>query len=697
MNIKHFLWLSAIIIIAFLCIPESASSKQLVADDGITWETQRRIIPGNYPRMAELKDGSLMLTFEHGIKDGAGVAISMIRSLDDGATWSQPTQIAFTTNGHDFANAFPLQLQNGRIIISFRDHIPLPNKDVNYRLPVYASDDNGKTWCYYSIVEDYKKTSHYLDGVWEPIFLQLQNGMLQCYYADGRDHGIVMRYSRNNGKTWSQKKIKVATCEKGDGMPGIVQLPNGEIVVNFESGETKDQLVVVRCTFSKNNGKTWSKVRPLIYEAHNKSGKAKWSAAAPALARLKDGRLISSFQTDENVKYKKGDKMADPSVPGYDPISKSVLKYVTSIDSGRTWSKNSTWLMGTVEDPALWNYVFVSKKGIIYMMKAGVDMRRGFPGEKNSKQKMFSNKNTQVKTCADPFILKYKDIYYLYCTADTHLTDLGIPVYKSTDLVNWEGPCGAGPNGLALYKDDVWGNRMFWGGDVLEKNGKFYMYPTVEEHLIVAVSDSPLGPFKQKIKKPMHKKTKEIDVSVFVDDNGKTYIYFVKLEGGNKIFVAELSNDLLSMKNNTIKFCIESEEGTWERGPNKPRAFVAEGAYTFKHNGYYYLTYTANHFVSKDYAIGYATSKKPTGPWKKYKGNPILSATELVHGPGNGMFILSPDGSEMLLAYHVHNSTNAVWPRKLAIDRTRFKKNPKGGPDILVINGPTVEEQPVPK
>jgi len=312
-------------------------------------------------------------------------------------------------------------------------------------------------------------------------------------------------------------------------------------------------------------------------------------------------------------------------------------------------------------------------------------------------KKLFANKNTQVKQCADPFILKYKGVYYLYCTADTYLTDLGIPVYKSKDLVNWEGPCGKGPHGLALYKDDVWGENRFWGGDVLEKNGKFYMYATVEEHLVVAVSRSPLGPFKQKIKKPMHKSPKEIDCSVFVDDNGKAYIYFIRLDGGNKVYVAELSKDMLSMKEKTIKFCLESEDGTWERGPNKPRAFVTEGAYTFKHNGYYYLTYTANHFRSKDYAIGYATSKKPTGPWKKYKGNPILSATEKVHGPGNGMFIFSPDRSEMFLAYHVHNSTNAVWPRKLAIDKARFKKNPKGGPDILVVDGPTVEEQPVPK
>ena len=36
-------------------------------------------------------------------------------------------------------------------------------------------------------------------------------------------------------------------------------------------------------------------------------------------------------------------------------------------------------------------------------------------------------------------------------------------------------------------------------------------------------------------------------------------------------------------------------------------------------------------------------------------------------------------------------------PRALAIDRAYFKKNPEGGHDILVIDGPTIDEQSMPK
>ena len=308
---------------------------------------------------------------------------------------------------------------------------------------------------------------------------------------------------------------------------------------------------------------------------------------------------------------------------------------------------------------------------------------------------LYSNPLVTPPTGADPFVLKHEGIYYLYCTAENHLTDTGIPVYTSTNLVDWVGPAGNGPSGLALHENDVWGDTWFWGGDVIEKDGTFYMYATVEEHLVVATSDSPLGPFTQAVKEPMHS-TKEIDSSVFSDDDGKYYIYYVRFENGNVEYVAELSDDLLSMKEETITFCLRAQSGTWERGPNPPQASVLEGAYAVKHNGVYYLIYTANHFASIDYSMGYATSASPFGPWTRYSGNPILQQTANLHGPGNGMVIDSPDGSEMFLCYHVHYDLNNVGPRRVALDRIWFEADPQGGIDILVLNGPTVALQRYP-
>jgi hypothetical protein len=49
-----------------------------------------------------------------------------------------------------------------------------------------------------------------------------------------------------------------------------------------------------------------------------------------------------------------------------------------------------------------------------------------------------------------------------------------------------------------------------------------------------------------------------------------------------------------------------------------------EGSFTFKKDGIYYMMYSANHFGGENYAVGYATSGSPLGPFKKANNNPIL-------------------------------------------------------------------------
>ena len=85
-------------------------------------------------------------------------------------------------------------------------------------------------------------------------------------------------------------------------------------------------------------------------------------------------------------------------------------------------------------------------------------------------------------------------------------------------------------NGLALHKDDVWADSRFWAPEIYEIDGKFYMYYTADEHICVAIADSPLGPFRQNEKKPMVAGEKMIDSSLFIDEDGKPYLFFVPLQ-----------------------------------------------------------------------------------------------------------------------------------------------------------------------
>lgn len=300
----------------------------------------------------------------------------------------------------------------------------------------------------------------------------------------------------------------------------------------------------------------------------------------------------------------------------------------------------------------------------------------------------YNNAGGLLPDIADPFVLRHKGEYYVYGTGGN-----GIKVYKSKDLAHWSEAIGA-TEGYALHNRDSWGNKWFWAPEILQRNGRFYMYYSVEERIAVATSESPLGPFKQPKMEPYHLDVGEIDTHPFVDDDGKVYMYWVKFDRGNVIYVAEMTDDLLGLKEETITFCFRKEQ-KWEDSPDH-NCSVNEGPWVIKHKGIYYCAYSANSFMSKDYGVGYATAPTPYGPWTKYEHNPILSMNATVYGPGHHCVIDSPDGKERFMVYHTHYDTTRVQRRKLAIDRMRFAPNPDGGPDILEVWGPTMTPQPLP-
>ncbi len=272
---------------------------------------------------------------------------------------------------------------------------------------------------------------------------------------------------------------------------------------------------------------------------------------------------------------------------------------------------------------------------------------------------------------ADPFILPYNGKYYHYATNDS----CGFKVSSSDDMAEWKA------EGYCLKKGEgVIGDRWFWAPELTVKDGKIYMVYVAEEHLAVAVADSPLGPFKQK-KLGWLSERKAIDGSFFIDDDGKAYLYYVRVDDGNVIYGAPLSDDLQTLFDDKEKKLI-SAELPWETVALK----TAEGPFMLKHNGKYYLTFTCNDYRSKDYAVGYAVSDNPMGPFVKYEGNPILKRDEKMCGTGHHSFTTTKDGEQLLCVYHVHHDENNVHPRLTCVDKAEFVKNPDGGDDILKIN-----------
>jgi len=272
---------------------------------------------------------------------------------------------------------------------------------------------------------------------------------------------------------------------------------------------------------------------------------------------------------------------------------------------------------------------------------------------------------------ADPTIFYNDNTYYLYgtTTGNTPLNGQGFQVYSSTDLENWTGPVGA-QGGLALKKGDAFGTQGFWAPQIFKYNNQFYMFYTANESIAVATSENPIGPFRSVSKEALAAPVKQIDPFVFMDDDGKKYLYHVRLTNGNRIFVAELNDDLLSIKPETLTECISSQL-QWENTQNVSWP-VAEGPTVIKKEGLYYLIYSANDFRNPDYAVGYATSKSPLGPWEKSTSNPIISRKALnVNGTGHGDLFLDKN-NQFQYILHAHYSTTSEAPRKAAIIQMNF-------------------------
>lgn len=290
--------------------------------------------------------------------------------------------------------------------------------------------------------------------------------------------------------------------------------------------------------------------------------------------------------------------------------------------------------------------------------------------EKGNEEK--SSSQSSPVLLADPTIFYDNGTYYLYgtTTGDTPLNGNGFMVYTSTDLKKWKGPDGA-QNGLALKKGEAFGTQGFWAPQILKYNNKFHIIYTADENIAIASSNSPIGPFVNESKAPMFSTGKQIDPFVFIDTDGKKYLYHVRLTNGNRIFVAELKDDLSGIKEETLKECI-SGVLLWENTQNVSWP-VTEGPTVLKHNGLYYMIYSANDFRNPDYAVGYATAKSPYGPWEKAAESPIISKKNVgINGAGHGDVFYDKSG-KMKYVLHTHNSNSGVSPRKAGIIDITFE------------------------
>jgi beta-xylosidase len=269
---------------------------------------------------------------------------------------------------------------------------------------------------------------------------------------------------------------------------------------------------------------------------------------------------------------------------------------------------------------------------------------------------------------ADPTIYVEDGVYYLTGTGGQRQGLPGFALLISNDLKTWTPPAGGNDStGRILTRgDQTFGARGFWAPQIFKADDTYYLTYTADEQTVLAQSTSLLGPYRQKEVRPIDGSVKNIDSFIFKDDDGKYYLYHVRLNQGNYLWVAEFDLEKGKIKPETLTKCFDQTE-PWEATPNYQSDPIMEGPTVIKLKNKYYLFYSANHFMNIDYAVGYAVSDSPYGPWIKQKDSPILHRSIVgENGSGHGDFFEGSDG-RLYYVYHVHFSQNQASPRKTRI------------------------------
>lgn len=296
-------------------------------------------------------------------------------------------------------------------------------------------------------------------------------------------------------------------------------------------------------------------------------------------------------------------------------------------------------------------FVFRGRKGVKI---ANFDWWK-FRGIEECNMPIFTTKYT-----ADPSPIVVGDTLFLYASHDSHPEDIHDPnernsagffmydwlLWTTTDMVNWTEH-GA----VASLRDFEWRSREngAWAIQTVERNGKFYLYAPLHGNGIgVLVADSPYGPFKDPLGKPLvwqKEHWEDIDPTVYVDDDGQAYMYW----GNPHTYYVKLNEDMISTSGDIVKLDYHIDH-------------YQEGPWFYKRNGHYYLAYASTCCPE---ALGYAMSDSPTGPWKS-KGY-IQRPTERNRGNHPGIvdykgrsYVFGQNYDIMHIDTYVHHERRSV-------------------------------------
>ena len=318
-------------------------------------------------------------------------------------------------------------------------------------------------------------------------------------------------------------------------------------------------------------------------------------------------------------------------------------------------------------------------KKLFYVSCMALMVACGSAPQKEVKKTFVAEGNPLItdKFTADPAPMVYEGTLYLYVGHDEYYEgqdsasggkEFNITewlCYSTTDMKTWTD------HGSGLKPTDFkWAVGEAWASQVVEKDGKFYYYTTVQagepfvgKAVGVAVSDSPTGPFVDAIGAPLvHDKMtdngvrgwwNDIDPTVLIDGEDAWLCW-----GNGTCFMAKLKPNMIELDGEIKVVDVPS--------------FV-EGPWLHKHNGLYYLTYAGMGQGREN--IAYATATSMEGPWT-YQGE--------LTGMAENSFTIHPGiveyNNQWYLFYHnatltIDGIQGAIGRRSVCVDKLYYHED----------------------
>ena len=248
---------------------------------------------------------------------------------------------------------------------------------------------------------------------------------------------------------------------------------------------------------------------------------------------------------------------------------------------------------------------------------------------------------------ADPEARFYDGQYWIYATRSStdYTAQLNLDAFSSIDLVHWEKH-----EGIVEMANFPWVWRAVWAPTIAERGGKYYLIFASNDiqsddevgGLELAVSDSPAGPFRGGLGKPLIDRfighAQPIDAHLFKDDDGTVYLYY---GGWKHCNVARMNAEMTGF--------VPFESGESILGIT-PQGY-GEAPCVLKRDDLYFLMWSEGDWINGTYRVAYGISDSPLGPFER-QGTLLESQPPLAEGPGHHGYLHLPDTDEWRIVYH---------------------------------------------